>query len=101
MLHFLFRILLVSTFFIGLGAIADRVSKSLIPTKDECVTEQKAECEATKIRVIKIENASREQFQYRMILPNINEFSKNEVHFYKPINNKKILVFRQDLEKID
>ncbi len=66
MRRFICKILLISTFFIGLGAIADGVLKAVIPSKREF-------SEINQIRIIKVVNSSNEQVQFRMILPNIDE----------------------------
>lgn len=70
MRRFITKILLISTFFIGLGAIADGILKAL--------NLNELECKRQRIRIVKIENNSTENVQFQMILPNFDKLEKIE-----------------------
>lgn len=90
MIRFINRILLISTFFIGLGAIADGIWKSVNPTRNQLVFEQKSECEMQRIKVIQFSNTGK-QPQIQMILPKIQELPITN----EPIAQKKAIILRQ------
>ncbi len=93
MIRFLTRILLISTFFIGLGAIADGVLKVLKPVNNQFVFEPQSEYH--KVKIVKLERQSSEQYQFRMLLPNIDEFPITEMTIDAPLAKKKVVIFRQ------
>lgn len=95
MIRFITKILLVSVFFIGLGAIADGILQTVTQTKNEFVFEQKSDCNKSKIKVVKFESSEQGQYQFRMMLPNIDELPTHEGTFEKPIAQKKVVIFRQ------
>lgn len=90
MIRFITRILLISIFFIGLGAIAEGVLKAINPTKNQFVFEQKSECETNKIKVIRFSKVDA-QPQFQMMLPSLQELPKID----EPIAQKKVIVLSQ------
>jgi hypothetical protein len=95
MIRFITKILLISTFFIGLGAIADGVLKTVNPTKNQFAFEQKSECNMQQIKVIQFSNTEK-QPQIQMMLPKIEELPKIET----PIAHKKVVIFNE-VESLD
>ena len=77
MLRFFSRILMITTFFIGLGAITDTFLQFTNPTKEACSFSSELN-EPRQIKFIKLEKIEG--------LPNVK--------FDKPLEEKKILVFR-------
>lgn len=116
MIRFFTRVLLISTFFIGLGAITDKAFESLFPTKNELVSNERINCDLPKIKqinyvrknpqikTIKIENTSNlgeKQFQFQMILPHIEELQTDEILLDNVDDERKIYIFQQDVENIN
>ena len=95
MIRFITKILLVSVFFIGLGAIADGILQTVTQTKNDFVFEQKSECNKSKLKVVKFESSEQGQYQFRMMLPNFDEPPNHEVTFEKPIAQKKVVILHQ------
>lgn len=77
MLRFISRILMITTFFIGLGAITDTILHINQTTSETCNFNNEAK-DLRQIQVIKLEKLEG--------LPKIN--------MNKPSENKKIVVFR-------
>ena len=80
---FFTNIIIISTFFISIGAIGDSVWKAL--------NSKEVEYEVQRIRIIKIEKSSAENIKFQMILPNFDELEKVE----KPIAENRVLILRQ------
>lgn len=115
MIRFVTRVLLISTFFIGLGAITDTAFESLFSAKNELVSNDKIKCDLSKIKqinyvrknpqikVIKVENTSNlgeKQFQFQMILPQIEELQTNEILLDND-DDRKIYIFQHGVENIN
>lgn len=96
MIRFITKILLVSVFFIGLGAIADGLLNSISSTKNDLVIEQRSVCPKSQIKVVKLEGSDQSQYKFRMMLPTIDELPDHEVTIEKPIVQKKIVIFSHD-----
>lgn len=108
MINFLSKVFLISTFFIGLGAIAEKTKEALFSNENFASSNNQTECERipnvkngnaqSKIKVVRFESNSqlhRDQVQIKMILPDFKELSNESEFFEKPIAKKKIVIFRQ------
>ncbi len=110
MIRFICRILLISTFFIGLGAIVDKAKDDLFPAQNYLISNEQTECERVqpikiinipeqpKIKVIKMEKvsaSSEKPIQFQMLLPNIDQLPQNDEQNEDSLAQRKIVVLDQ------
>ena len=110
MIRFISRILFISIFFIGLGAIVEKVQDNLFPAQNYLISNDSAECERiqpikvintnepAKIKIIKMEKvsaSSEKPIQFQMLLPNIDQLPQNDELNEDSLAQRKIVVLDQ------
>ena len=82
MIGFFSNILMITVFFIGLGAVADSVFKTVFSSQNQCKFECDLETAPKPIKLIKINK--------------IEGLPDKEIYFDKPSTENKIVIFRQN-----
>jgi len=97
MIRFIARILIVTTFFIGLGAFADTALRNLAPDYQRLTIDKRPDCQRTRLKLIKVDEVTPapSQIQFRMILPNLDQTTEAETIFAEPIARKKVVIVRR------
>jgi hypothetical protein len=97
MIRFISRIVLVTTFFIGLGAVADTALNFLSPGNHRLTIDKGSDCQRTRFKMIKVDNGNSAQrlIQFRMILPNLDQTDQVETIIAEPIARKKVVIVRR------
>lgn len=82
MIRFFSKILMITVFFIGLGAVADTFLRCAFATQNECKFENGLEAEPDQIKLIKIKK--------------IEGLPDKNIYFDKPSDENKIMIFQRN-----